>query len=163
MTLFPGNAGGTTIQQSLPHRQLTGEGLKTTPAFKRQHWGETPNRELPSVPLQLRNFECLWPTTHPIYTHFVIFLSFHLLHVVSQFKLLSNSRSLAMFITAQFPFQEATQSNCRMHLQEPWTQLRQEGRELVLERSVLCCSYGLLRVAGRHNLSSSILNGSQTI
>lgn len=53
----------------------------------------------------------LTPPTH--------FLSFYCLFIFStqpfQLKWLSNSRCLPVFITGQFPFQGAAQSNCRVH------------------------------------------------
>lgn len=113
---LPGNAVGTTGPQPPPPRELTGEGLKTPPSLNRQDGEEPPNGALPRCLCgpgvwTLFPSNSLTPPTH--------FLSFYCLFIFStqpfQLKWLSNSRCLPVFITGQFPFQGATQSNCRVH------------------------------------------------
>lgn len=135
-------------------------------AFQSQDWGalQTAN------PQGLCKCGCLehlcLATPSPIYTHLLILLSFQTFSSPFHPKWLFTTRSWAAFDNAQGPLQGA-QSSYREHPQDLWAEWRQEGREQALKPlSCVCCplcTQDLLRVAERHHLSSSLLNGSQSI
>lgn len=63
----------------------------------------------------VQEFGGFFPATHSPRLHTLSFYCLFIFTQPFQLKSLSNSRCLPVFITGQFPFQGATQSNCRVH------------------------------------------------